>query len=61
MKIIEHGALPEEKTYQSKCGNCKTVFEFLRKEAKYNSDQREGPFLTINCPLCGNQVIENVK
>jgi hypothetical protein len=52
MKIIEYGDRPEDKVYRNKCGHCKTVYEFARKEAKFHSDQRDGDYLTINCPVC---------
>lgn len=55
MKIIEQGQIPEEKTYQCTCRNCKTVFEFKKYEARYVSDQRDGDFLTISCPICGRE------
>ena len=53
MKVIEMGSLPEERNYRATCRHCGTVFEFLRAEAKYVIDQRDGDFLSIQCPLPG--------
>lgn len=52
MKIIKQGSLPEEREYQISCRNCGTVFEFTRKEAELNIDQREGNYLKVDCPYC---------
>ncbi len=52
MKILKEGKRPEEKVYRHTCTNCKTLFEFLAKEGKTIYDQRDGNFITINCPLC---------
>lgn len=54
MRVIKQGQLPEEKLYTITCFNCKTQFEFARKEAQYQSDWRDGDFLRIDCPLCKN-------
>ena len=37
MKIISIGAIPELKPYVATCSYCKTVFEFMKGEAKFNS------------------------
>lgn len=60
MKIIKKGKLPEEREYMSTCRHCKTFFSFLKNEATYNYDQRDGDFLSIDCPLCKNKVIHSV-
>jgi len=52
MKILKEGKLPQEKTYTATCRDCKTVFEFKQKEAKMNYDQRDGNYLSVNCPVC---------
>lgn len=51
MKIIKEGRLPRAKVYRAECNNCGTIFEFKKEEAQYTSDQRDGDFLTIGCPL----------
>lgn len=52
MRIIKQGVNPAERTYRVTCQNCKTVFEFMRNEARFSSDQREGDCLLVDCPVC---------
>lgn len=58
MKILVVGKLPAEHQYKITCHNCGTVFEFLRKEAEYVTEQRDGDYLIVTCPLegCGKQL-----
>jgi hypothetical protein len=63
-EIITPGQLPSEKTYTVTCSNCRTMFKFKQGEARYNNgDQRDGDYLTINCPLpgCGKTVTKSVS
>jgi hypothetical protein len=60
MKVIVRGKLPEEKVYRATCRHCRTTIEFQRKEAKYNSDLRDGDFLSIACPTCTRPIITSV-
>lgn len=53
MRIIERGDLPEDKLFQCRCTNCKTLYEFVRRESRYHSDQRDGDYLETHCPHCG--------
>jgi hypothetical protein len=52
MKIIKRGVIPECRVYHLYCTNCDTEFEFEQHEAKLTRDQRDGDFLTIQCPVC---------
>lgn len=56
MKIIREGAKPENDTYRGTCARCDTEIEFLRREAEYVSDQRDGESLKIACPTCGRYI-----
>jgi len=56
MKVIKRGQKPEERIYRATCNNCKSVLEFTAGEAKYNSDQRDGDFSSVDCPVCGSNV-----
>lgn len=56
MKIIKEGQLPQERLYVCTCDNCKTEFSFHQKEGKVVHDQRDGPYITIACPLCQQSV-----
>lgn len=53
MRVLERGDLPEHKVYQCRCTNCRSLYEFERREAKYVNDQRDGDFLETHCPNCG--------
>lgn len=50
--IIKRGIKPAERLYEVTCGECTTVFSFKQAEAQYKSDQRDGDYLTIQCPVC---------
>jgi RNase P subunit RPR2 len=52
MKIIKRGQVPGNEVYRLDCNHCHTEFEIEAKEAKYNSDQRDGDYLSIECPIC---------
>jgi len=58
VEIIRKGQLPSEKVYEASCGHCHTRFRFKQGEADYNSDPRDGDYLSIRCPLdgCGHLV-----
>ena len=51
MKVIKRGEIPLAKKYQATCMNCGTIFEFMKCEAEYVVDQRDGDCLRIKCPL----------
>lgn len=52
MKVIRPGKLPEEKTYQGTCHHCECLFEFVRKEAEFESTCRNEDYLKVGCPTC---------
>ena len=52
IEIIEIGQKPGDKQYEVQCRACRTKFTFSRSDAKYTSDQRDGDFVSIKCPLC---------
>lgn len=52
IEILKKGTLPKDKVYIIECDYCTTSFKFNREDARYNSDQRDGDFLSILCPLC---------
>lgn len=61
MEIVSKGKLPQEREYQTKCRICETVFKFKQGEGKITRDQRDGDFITVNCPLCNNSCHVNLK
>lgn len=60
MRIITKGKLPEDALYEVICQHCKTVFEFERREAKFTSDQRDGDYLIIICPVCNSLIYKGI-
>lgn len=52
MKIIKQGKIPENKSHQWTCNNCKSVIESCLKEGKITYDQRDGDFVRFSCPVC---------
>jgi hypothetical protein len=52
IKIVRRGELPEEKIYRGTCSYCKTEFTFNGSDGKFRSDQRDGDYYEIDCPLC---------
>lgn len=54
MRVIKPGRLPEKRLHRIACRTCHAQFEFEQHEAKYVSDFRDGDYLEINCPTCGN-------
>lgn len=60
MKIIKRGTIPSERRWEFTCRNCGTVFEIAQAEAKLVSDQRDGDYLAIDCPVCDKQCTQSV-
>ncbi len=56
MEIIKKGQPKNEKIYNATCRSCDTQIRFQRKEAKETFDQRDGNFLTVKCPVCGDSI-----
>lgn len=61
VQIIRAGILPEEQPYTATCRNCDCQFTFLRADASYVSDQRDGDYLRIPCPTCTQTVTTPAK
>lgn len=61
MKIIERGTDPQSTPIRATCNHCKTVFEFHPIEAEYTSDQRDGNFYLIGCPVCKHTVTKDIN
>jgi ribosomal protein S27E len=61
MKIIKQGIAPESVPLHGRCNHCRTEIEFLPMEAKYNSDQRDGDFYSIECPTCRRTITAAVR
>lgn len=60
IEIIEHGTLPGDKVYEAKCFGCKSKLRFHQRDGTLVSDQRDGDFVQITCPVCQYKVCTNV-
>lgn len=61
MKIIKRGEVPGNEVYRLDCNHCHTEFEIKASEAKYSSDQRDGDYLSIDCPVCKTMCTHYVR
>ena len=50
---------PENRVYRRSCGNCGSLLQFKRSDARYVNDQRDGDAVVIDCPVCGTEVWTN--
>lgn len=56
IEVINRGHLPENDQFEAKCNHCKSDLRFLRSDARFTSDQRDGDFVTVDCPVCSHAV-----
>lgn len=52
MKIISRGVIPSEYVYNFACQLCKSILQCEQGEMEHHSDQREGEWWTVDCPVC---------
>jgi uncharacterized C2H2 Zn-finger protein len=60
VKIIKRGEVPDLKPIRFECSHCTSVFEATRQEARRVSDQRDGDYWDVRCPVCTRQVTKAV-
>jgi uncharacterized protein with PIN domain len=51
--IIKRGTDPREQPINTTCSRCKTEFSFHEADAKRVTDQRDGDYFDLPCPVCG--------
>lgn len=56
MDILFRGTPPNEREREGTCNNCGTQVRFRESEGKVTHDQRDGDFVTVNCPVCARQI-----
>lgn len=59
MRILEYGKIPPDPWLMwavKVCGNCRTKFEFRRKEVKSGGRPGDAPEFYVMCPLCNKSV-----
>lgn len=60
MKIVKHGKPPGNQKHKLKCPNCGTKIECLTSEMKRTTDQRDGDYWSIQCPVCPRMITKAV-
>ncbi len=60
MEILKRGVKPEDQFYLGTCHKCGTEVKFQRSEGVVTQDQRDGNFISVNCPVCGNKIHANL-
>lgn len=56
IRVTKQGSLPELDVFAGACQHCKTEVEFERRDARFSEDQRDGAFLTVDCPTCNGSI-----
>lgn len=57
IEVIKKGIKPEDRKVEGTCGNCKSEMRWVAKDGTHQSDQRDGDWNTVKCPVCGHTVI----
>lgn len=60
MQIIKRGILPEHRVYRATCRRCETEVEFQECEGKVSHCQRDGSFVSVDCPVCSAVITKNI-
>lgn len=60
MRIVKHGKPYGDQKHKLKCPGCGTVIETLTSELKRVTDQRDGDYWTIPCPVCPRAITKQV-
>jgi len=56
IEILTKGTPKSEIKYELRCHDCGTVFTCQKIDMQFHSDQRDGDYTTINCPICSKKV-----
>lgn len=59
--IIRPGKLPETYVHEGQCGKCHCTVRFTRGEGAVERDQRDGDYVWISCPTCGDKITSPLK
>ena len=61
IQVLKVGVLPTEVKYHFVCYNCKTEFIATRGDGRFAYDQRDGDFVSVKCPTCGQETSSSEK
>lgn len=53
MKILKRGQPERTRIWEGTCHHCKSDMSEAQSKLKIIYDQRDGPFTTAMCPVCG--------
>ncbi len=56
VEVVIKGDGPEERMYRATCRHCQSLLQFTRSEATFTSDQRDGDYVSVICPVCSSSV-----
>jgi hypothetical protein len=56
MEILHRGTPPSEREFIGGCGNCNTRVKFTQSEGTVSYDQRDGDFISVECPVCQSTI-----
>lgn len=56
VEVIVKGSAPEDRVYRATCRHCSSLLAFKRSEAIFTSDQRDGDYVSVICPVCSSSV-----
>jgi RNase P subunit RPR2 len=54
--VLQVGQKPSERIYTAMCRSCDSQLRFKASEAKTTFDQRDGDFVSVECPVCSDRV-----
>lgn len=56
IEVIKVGTVPENRRVVGTCSNCHSALRWQAKDGVDKSDQREGDYNEVTCPVCGQKV-----
>jgi RNase P subunit RPR2 len=56
VEVVIKGNAPEDRIYRATCGHCSSLLQFKQSEATFTSDQRDGDYVSVSCPVCNSSV-----
>jgi RNase P subunit RPR2 len=60
MKIIHRGEV-KPSTCRVVCGRCKSELEVSESDGSYVSDQRDGDYIEVSCPVCNKTMTISMR
>lgn len=61
VEVLKRGESPGNRVYEVTCRVCHSELRFKEFEGEYHRDQRDGDFLSIQCPVCKRPVTVGLR